>query len=357
VNACLALGCWVVLGGLPDATDAVANRLALRIAAQPSVVAAVTARLAPRLEAQGIVLDVTSVPEVDIDRVLELPPDDRPDAPLARGWLDGRDIDSAVLLLIPRRSDRVVIRKVPLMLGVDEVGLAEITFIIERSMASLRASEPIGLPHAEARAAVSAALPASSSAGAALAAPNALGLRLGVFGGVSSWSSTSLLVPRVGLDLWIDRVMGGGRVGLAASAAVDPEFHSTDGDGDLLVRAVALHASATAVRRFGRSGMGRIAAGPGLLVTRITPTLATSSPTDKIAAAPRTDLDPVIGLVARWDLRIGQTTSLFVAATVDIVLLRAQYTETVNGVDRVLFSPWPVRPGLVLGVSTGSDRR
>jgi hypothetical protein len=355
VNACLALACWVAIGGLPGATDGVSDRLALRIAAQPSVVAAVTARLGPRLEAQGIALDVTSVPEVDIERVLELPPDDRPDAPLARGWLDGRDIDGAVLLLIPRRSDRVVIRKVPLMLGVDEVGLAEITFIIERSMASLRASEPIGLPHAEARAAVSAALPARSP-GAGLAAPNTIARRLGVFGGVSSWSSTSLLVPRVGLDLWIDRMTGGGRVGLAASAAVDPGFHSTDGNNDLLVRAVALHVSVTAARRLGGSGMGRIAAGPGLLVTRITPSLATSSPTDNVAPSPRTDLDPVIRLLARWDLRIAQRMSLFVAATVDVVLLRAQYIEQVNGVDRVLFSPWPVRPGLLLGVSTGSDR-
>jgi hypothetical protein len=150
--------------------------------------------------------------------------------------------------------------------------------------------------------------------------------------------------------------MGGGRIGLAASATLDPEFHSTDGNGDLLVRAVTLHVSLTARKRFGRSGMGRIAAGPGLLVTRITPSLNKSSPTDNVTPAPRTDLDPTIGLVARWDLYIGQRTSVFIAATVDIVLLRAQYTEVVNGDDRVLFSPWPVRPGLLLGVSTGSDR-
>lgn len=357
MNACLALAFSVVMGGLPGATDIVPNRLDLRIAALPSVVAAVTARLAPRLEAQGVVLEVTSVPEVDIERVLELPPDNRPDAPLARGWLEARDIDGAVLLLIPRRSDRLVIRKVPLMLGLDEVGLAQITFIIERSMASLLASEPIGVPHAEARAVVSAAVPAGPSAGGAMAPSRDIALRVGVFGGVSTWSSTATLAPRVGLDLWIDRITDGRRVGLAASAMVDPGFHSTDANGDLLVRAAALHVSATAGRRFGRFGVGRVAAGPGVLVTRITPTFASSSPVDSVAAAPRTDLDPLLGLVARWDLRLGQMTNVFVAATVDVVLLRAQYTEMVNGVNRVLFSPWPVRPGLLLGVSVGSDRQ
>ena len=357
MNACAALACWVAIGGLPGATDSVPNRLALRIAALPSVVAAVTARLAPRLQAQGVALEVTSVPEIDMDRVLALPPDNRLDAPLARCWLEARDIDSAVLLLVPRRSDRVVIRKVPLVLGLDEVGLAQITFIIERSMASLLASEPVGVPRAEARAAVTAVLPARSSAGAAVAAQGDIALRVGVFGGVSTWSSSATLAPRVGLDLWIDRVTGDGRVGLAASATVDPGFHSTDANGDLLVRAVALRASATVGRRFGRIGTGRLAAGPGILVARIAPTLAGSSATDLVAAAARTDLDPVIGFVARWDFRVGPTTSAFVATTVDVVPLRAQYTETVDGVNRVLFSPWLVRPGLLLGISAGSDRQ
>jgi len=39
------------------------------------------------------------------------------------------------------------------------------------------------------------------------------------------------------------------------------------------------------------------------------------------------------------------------------VPLHAQYTETVNGVNRVLLSPWPVRPALLLGISAGSDRQ
>ena len=76
-----------------------------------------------------------------------------------------------------------------------------------------------------------------------------------------------------------------------------------------------------------------------------------------VAGAVRTDFDPALGLAARFDLALGRGTSAFVAAAVDIVPLRAQYTEIVNGTNRVLFSPWPVRPCLLLGVSAGSDRQ
>ncbi len=345
------------MAGGPSATDSVPHRLALRIAAPASVVAAVTARLAPRLAALGVALDVAVVTEVNVERVLELPPDGSPDAPLARAWVNAQDIDNAVLLLIPRRADRVLIRTVPLMLGVDEAGLAQITFIIERSMASLLASEPIGVQKDEARAALSAALPARSSAGGGLAGSKETALRLGVFGGVASWSSTALLAPRVGVDLGLDRITDGRRVGLAASAVIDPGFHSIAANGDLLVRAVGVHVWATAGTRIGRFGIGRIAAGPALLVTRITPTLASISPGDVVSGAARTDLDPVLGLAARFDLALGRGTSAFAAAAVDIVPLRAQYTEIVDGTQRVLFSPWPVRPCLLLGVSAGSDRQ
>ena len=273
------------------------------------------------------------------------------------GWLDARNVDSAVLLLIPRRADRVLMRTVPLALGVDEAGLAQITFIIERSVASLLASEPIGIPHSEARAALSATSTARSSAEPAVVNARQTALQVGVFAGLASWSSDARVAPRIGLDVWIDWITDARRVGVAASAVADPAFRSSDANGDLRVRAISLHAWMTAGRRFGGLGVGRIALGPALLVTHITPTLASFSPADSVADAARTDLDPMIGLAARWDLPLGRGTSAFLAATVDFVPSRVQYTELVNGVNRELFSPWPVRPALVLGLSLGSERQ
>jgi hypothetical protein len=362
VSTWLALACWAATAGDPSAADSLPNHLSLRIAAQPSVIAAVGARLAPRLAALGVALDLAPVAEVNIERVLEVPPDNSPDAPLARAWLNAGDIDSAILLLIPRRADRVLMRKVPLTLGVDEAGLAQITFIIERSVASLLASEPIGVPHAEARAALDAALPARVSDEAAQAHVRQTALQVGVFGGLAAWSSDAHLAPRMGLDLWFDWITDGRLLGVAASAAADPAFHSTDANGDLMVRAISVHGWLTAGRQLGRLGVGRVAFGPALLVTHVAPTLARFSPTDVVAGAARTDVDPVIGFAARWDLPLeravgGGALTAFLAATVDFVPLRAQYSELVDGAKRELFSPWPVRPGLVLGVSVGSGRQ
>jgi hypothetical protein len=42
---------------------------------------------------------------------------------------------------------------------------------------------------------------------------------------------------------------------------------------------------------------------------------------------------------------------------VDVVPLRARYAATVQGQDQELFSPWMLRPGLVLGFATGSALR
>jgi len=356
VSAWLALACWAATSG-PSAGDDLPNHLALEIAAPPSVTAAVAARLAPRLATLGVALDLSSVPDVNLEQVLALSPDNDPRAPLARGWLDARNVDSAVLLLIPRQADRVLMRTVPLTLGVDEAGLAQITFIIERSVTSLLASQPIGVPHSEARAALDAARPTPALPDAKPVGDRQTALQVGVFGGLASWSADALMAPRVGLDMWIDWLTDATRIGVAASAAVDPAFHSADANGDLRVRAISLHAWMTAGRRLGTWGVGRVAVGPALLVTHIAPTLAGFSPADTVTAAARTDLDPMIGLAARWDLPMGKGTTAFLAATVDLVPLHVQYTEVVNGARRDLFSPWPLRPALVLGVSLGSERQ
>ena len=354
MTAWLALACWAATTSGAGTADGPANRLALRIAAPPAVTAAVAARLAPRLAALGVSLDLASVSEVNLERVLGLSADHEPDAPLARGWLDAQNIDSAVLLLIPRRADRVLMRTVPLTLGLDEAGLAQITFIIERSMTSLLASEPIGVPHAEARAALAAAPPSPPSPHNPSVGVRQRAVQVGLFAGFASWSSDARLAPRMGLDLWFDWIRDSTRIGVAASAAVDPAFHSTDANGDLLVRAVSVRASITAGSRMGAFGFGRVALGPALLVTHVAPALTSSSSADTVVAAARTDLDPMISLAARWDVPMGRVTSAFVAAIVDVVPLRVQYTELVNGVNRELFSPWPVRPAVVLGVSVGS---
>jgi hypothetical protein len=354
MTAGLALACWLVAVGEPDAA-AVRDRLTLRIAAPASVVTELTARLTPRLAARAVALDVTPVPEVDFERLIAMPPDTAQDAPLARVWLDGRDPDRAVLFLMPRQGDRVLVRDVRLTAGFDEVALAQTAYIIDRAVASLLVSEPIGVPQSEARAAVEAVLPAAAPPAAET--PRRRLFRLGAFGGVGAWSAEAPATARIGIEGSIERDGGAGRFGLAASAVADPGFHVAEPGADLFARSLALHLFATASWRIGGAAVGGIAVGPALIVTRIEPTLSVSPGAGTATFAPRTDFDPAFCVTARWELPLGRRTSVFLAAMVDVVPVRARYAETVQGQDHVLFSPWPVRPSLVLGVATGSELR
>lgn len=356
MNAGLAAACcWVAAIAEPGA-GAVNPRLAIRIAASPAVVADFGDRLGPRLAARGVAVEITSVPDVDFGQLVATPADTGDGAPLARVWLDGRDHDRALLFLMPRQGDRVLVRKIDLAAGFDEVVLAQIAYIIERAVASLLLSQPIGVPQSEARDAVAAVLPARPPAAAAEAPAGSL-YRLGVFGGVGTWSSAAVAVARVGLEGALERSGGGRRLGLTASVVADPGFHVGPADRDLLVRSLAVHLYLTATWRGGRYGAAGIAVGPALIVTRVEPTLTAASSLLPVTSTPRTDLDPGLGVAVRWELPLGRRASVFLAALLDVMPLRARYAATVQTQDQLLFSPWALRPGLVLGFTSGSELR
>lgn len=351
MNAAVALACGVAAAIAAPGSGAAA-RLAVRVAAPPAVIADLGDRLGPRLAGRGVGLEVTSVAEIDFARLVGAPADTTEDAPLARVWLDGRGPDRALLFLKPQQGDRVLVRTIELARGFDQVALAQIAYIIETAVTSLLVSEPVGVPQSEARAAVEAVLPAAPPV---VEVPAGSRYRAGVFGGVGAWSGEAVAVTRLGLEGAIERTAGTHRLGLAASAVADPGFHVGLAGDDLLVRSLALHVYATARWRGGRYGGGTVAIGPALAITHVEASLTPLSPGEMVSQAPRTDLDLGLGMTARWELSLGRRTSVFLAALLDLVPTRARYVANVRGEDRMLFSPWALRPGLVLGVATGSE--
>jgi hypothetical protein len=141
-----------LLGLAPPAAAEVGSPPTVRlyVAAAGPVLAAVVERLRPRLAAMGVELTPSLVASVDVEAVLETVPAAGDAAPLAQVWLDGRSSSDAVLILVPRRADRVLARRVASGAVFDEVALSEIVFVIERATASLLASRPVGVPKAEA---------------------------------------------------------------------------------------------------------------------------------------------------------------------------------------------------------------
>jgi hypothetical protein len=340
------------------------ERLPIQLAADASVVEALRAHLGPSLAAQHVELDVTPVAAIDIERVLATPADRTPDAPLARAWLDGRDPQAALLFLIPRQGDRVLVRKVMLKAGFDAVALAEISYIVERSVASLRAAEPIGVPPAEARQALAQmSLPSSKGSAAPAAAvtppspPASAAARVayeaGVFGGVAAWAPDARAIPGAGITLGVESVGPSVRLGLTLATSLRQPFdvagsptgvHVGGGDARLLV---------TVGRAAGGWGIVRLGAGLGLVIARVEPKGPGTSTTQTVATQPRTDADPILSAIARLDVPLGDLASPFIAATVDVVPVRGEYTAVVNGAARTVFAPWPVRPGFLLGITFG----
>jgi hypothetical protein len=353
VNACLTLAC-VVAAAIAAPGGGSKAHLAVRIAAPPAVIADFSDRLGPRLAGRGVGLEVTSVAEVDFAQLVASPADTTEDAPLARVWVDGRGPDRALLFLKPQQGDRVLVRKIELAGGFDQVALAQIAYIIETAVTSLLVSEPVGVPQSEARAAVEAVLPVARPA---VETPAGSRYRAGVFGGVGAWSGDAVAVARIGIEGAMERTAGTHWLGVAASVVADPSFHVGPAGGDLLVRSLAVHLYATATWRGGLYGAGAVAVGPALVVTHVEASLTSSSSGETVSQAPRTDLDFGLGATARWELPLGRRTSVFLAALLDLVPTRARYVATVRGEDRILFSPWALRPGLVLGVATGSELR
>ena len=132
----------------PSAPSAPSVRLF--VAAAEPVMEALVDRLRPRLRALRVELAATVVSSVDVDAVLATAPATDERAPLAQVWLDGRSSSDAVIILVPRRADRVLARKIGGGAVFDEVALAEAVFVIERATASLLASRPVGVPKADA---------------------------------------------------------------------------------------------------------------------------------------------------------------------------------------------------------------
>jgi hypothetical protein len=339
------------------------ERLAFNIAADGSVVEALRAHLGPELAARSVDLDMTPVATIDIERVLATAAERTPGGPLARAWLDGRDPRVAVLFLIPRETDRVLVRKVPVGAGFDAVALAEIAYIVERAVASLLAAEPIGVPPAEVRATLaqesisptkmSSSTAATTVAAPAPTAPARFAFDGSAFAGVSAWAPGASAVLSVGLSFGAERVGPATRVGLMLAAAGRQSFDVASSPAGVHVSGGDVHLYLTSARTLGRWGLGRLGIGPGLVVARVEPVGAGPSATQVIEAQPRTDVDPTIAAVARWDAPVGRLARPFIAATVDFVPVRGAYTAIVNGTSRTLLAPWPVRPGLVAGIAFG----
>jgi hypothetical protein len=231
---------------------------------------------------------------------------------------------------------------------VDEVALAEAVFIIDGATQALQASQPIGVPLDEARAAMHghdvAPPPRQTSRRSQFA------FQLGVSGGFRAWASEALAVPEGTLQVLGERRGAGTRVGLAFDGALRRDVVTETPDARVTVGATAFHLWFTLAKPVGGAGVVRLMLGPGATVSDGN-AVARAGATRLVFPGSRSDLEWSIGALLRGELTLAERLVLFVAAGADAVPVGVRYTAEINGEATVVLAPWPVRPTALVGVA------
>jgi hypothetical protein len=319
----------------------------MHVAAPAGVLELIVERLRPRLDAELVELVATPEDTVDVEAVFD---DAAPnaDAPFAEAWLDGRARAEAKLWLVPGTRDRVLTHRTALPAGFDEVALAELVFVVERSVAALLDAQLVGVPKEEARAQLRPP-PAVVRAAPPPAPPASRRTRgLGAFAGAEVWSRAAGLSPVVGLVGARERERDGTIVGVSIDAAWRRGWEADTNAAHLDVTGASTHLALSLGRRFPGFGTGRISVGPGVLIDRIRATRDASG-AGTITQA-RTDADFALGVRLRWDFEIGRDWFGFAMIGADVAAVAGRYTATIDGTTSVLATAWPVRPMFALGL-------
>ena len=122
--------------------------MSVLIAARPDDAAAlseVLGELLARIEADS---DIQRAEHIDPVAVVTPPAD--PPAALARVFIDATEPEHALLYLVDASWERILVRRVPLSEGLDEVAREQLAHIVESSVAALRAGGRIGVTREQA---------------------------------------------------------------------------------------------------------------------------------------------------------------------------------------------------------------
>lgn len=125
-------------------------RVEVVIAATPDVEARLTPVLAELLGRLEVQAELTRETSIDVAGVVT-PPESPPPA-LARVFIDATGRDVAIVYLVDAAWQRLLVRRLPLEHGLDEVGREQVAHVVESAIQSLADGGVIGVTRAEARA-------------------------------------------------------------------------------------------------------------------------------------------------------------------------------------------------------------
>jgi hypothetical protein len=312
------------------------DRVMLTVAAPEAEIARLGEHLRPLLTSAGFALALRHAPVIDIAEATTPPPAGTE----ARAWIDLTRPTEAVVFFAGPGATRPVIRQVPLRGAVDAVARVEIGEILLAALAA--PAEALAEPP-----------PAELAAPPPLpAAPGVWQTTLGLVGAAEGWAQAAPVVPGLGLSARFTFQRPGSpftpgawlllRYRVGVETAADPVgVRLQGGEADLLFalsRAVGT-----------RSALG-LAAGLGAdarFARPVVPAGRTLMPAER----PR-ELVLVARAALVFERALGDRLGLVAALTLDILPLQGRYVVTdEQGTRLTIFTPWPLRPGAVLGLT------
>jgi hypothetical protein len=330
------------------ATRAEATSVEVAIAATaPDAAAAVRADLRELLARFDVDARYREIGAVDRTEVLRAPAE----APcaLACVWLDlGVSAPAlAIVYISATASEQVVIRRMPLPAGFDEVAREEVAHIVASSIEALHAGRP--LPVGGAGAGTNVAVVSTAVAPPPPPPPTSRTVLLGLGAGAARDAGGHTALPTLGLSL----VVGADERRLSPALWLQADGGESDvagtpvglrlREGDLA--ALVALATAPMARVVARVGLGL-----GAELVGMTPRLEDPTATGVRLDAAHVQPAAFARAAARLEVRAGERLGVFVAAACDARFVLHRYMLERDGATQVLYEPERFRPWLVVGL-------
>jgi hypothetical protein len=341
----LAALCLLVVAGVASSARALGRPVVEVFVAGPAEDAeSLEASLRELLLRLG--LDMRAVTVDDLDSAAAAPP---AEDVLVRARVDLRSPDVALVVLSDPTGRRPDLRRFVPRRDSPSVFLEEVAHVAQAGTESLLSGEPASPPSAApSQPSPPSPPPAEKPLAGEPARPSSRRFDLATFATASSLARDAGVVFGVGLAGRLELGRGPGRPALWVLGA----YHFPFGSGSFPVE---VHASMWSLRflpsisllETGRVG---VEAGAGAGADFFVLTHGIASP-DVAVDADRTDVSPILSAMVAARVEIAGSTSALLAATLDWDLTPREYLFASNAGTTSLVRPFPLRPGLSLGLA------
>jgi hypothetical protein len=302
--------------------------------------------LSELLAREQVTVRFTTVPAVDARQIMTEHSDDPPS--VTRVWIDMRDSGQVTLYLTGDRTDRVLVRHVPLVARIDEVAREEIAHIVEATVESLLVGGRIGVVTDEV---VRPAAKTEAPPPPRERPPAGVGLDLGVAYAAQAWRGNAVPLHSAALTLGVEGRTGSWRPGAWVSG--EYRFPTTVENSMVTARLDqgAFRALASLSWAASRRWLLGAGAGPGLDLVHIAPDKNQGSSVK--AASARFAAVPMLRALALVRYALSSRTGVFAGIAADYDLFDTRYILLdAKGSPVSVFEPWRVRPTAMIGVSS-----